>query len=48
MSIQKLKQNISDFRVKIILADYIVILGNSESKDNDIIAFDSLFPKITI
>ncbi len=49
MSIQKLKQNISDFRVKMILADYIVILGNSESKDNDIIAFiadENLFEKI--
>lgn len=49
MNIQKLKQNISDFRVKMILADYIAILGNSESKDNDIIAFiadQNLFEKI--
>jgi hypothetical protein len=49
MSITKTKQNISDFRVKMILADYIVILGNSESKDNDIIAFiadENLFEKI--
>jgi hypothetical protein len=49
MNIQKLKQNISDFRVKMILADYIAILGNSESKENDIIAFiadENLFEKI--
>jgi len=49
MNIQKLKQNISEFRVKMILADYIAILGNSESKEDDIIAFiadENLFEKI--
>ena len=49
MSITKTKQNLSNLRVKVILADYIIIIGEEGLKDKDIIAFvanEDLFEKI--
>jgi len=49
MSIQKTKQSLSNLRVKVILADYLIIIGEEGSKDKDIIAFvanEDLFEKI--
>jgi|GEM_PF-5274777 len=51
MTIQKSKQKLdyNNLRVKAILADYIIILGKEEFKEDDIIAFisdENLFEKI--
>jgi hypothetical protein len=51
MSIQKTKQNLSNLRVKAILASYIVIAGDDTNKNKDIIVFipnKELFEKIIL
>jgi hypothetical protein len=51
MSIQKLKQNLSNLRVKAILASYIIIIGEDTNRNKDIIVFipnKELFEKIIL
>jgi len=51
MSIQKTKQKLSNLRIKMVLASYIVIIGEDMNKNKDIIAYVSnkdLFEKIIL
>ncbi|MFP3132179.1 MAG: hypothetical protein RXQ77_02475 [Candidatus Nanopusillus sp.] len=51
MNIQKTKQNLSNLRVKAILASYIIIIGEDTNKNKDIIVFipnKELFEKIIL
>ncbi len=51
MSITKTKQNLSNLRVKAILASYIIIVGEDTNKNKDIIVFipnKELFEKIIL
>jgi hypothetical protein len=51
MSITKTKQNLSNLRIKAILASYIIIVGEDTNKNKDIIVFipnEELFEKIIL
>ena len=51
MSITKTKQNLSNLRVKAILASYIIIMGEDTDRDKDIIVYvsdENLFEKIVL
>jgi len=51
MSITKTKQNLSNLRVKAILASYIIIIGEDTDRDKDIIVYvsdENLFEKIVL
>jgi len=51
MSITKTKQNLSNLRVKAILASYIIIVGEDADQDKDIIVYisdEDLFEKIVL